>query len=361
MIGLWCLKLALILAGGNVGIGTTAPGTLLHVTAADPVLKVEATGTHSSSILNLHAPGQGLAKIQRAGTDVISISSNGNVGIGTTTPTATLNISHGALSLTEAVNGNADELLIQDDASAGISILTPNNETGWLVFGDTDDSSEGMIAYDHGTGLGAGADSMGFYTDGSRRMVINTSGNVGIGTASPLQILHLHASDTALRIADSSSSRSWDLHASSANKFHITDATRNIARITIMGSASGQVGIGTMWPSRTLDVGGGSDGMVLPVGTTAERPTTYLSGGTMRFNSSLNAFEGYTGSAWGSLGGGNAFDGASIIRYNNQTLSENVTVGTPGSLSANGFTAGPITIADSYTVTIEHGSNWTII
>jgi hypothetical protein len=276
--------------------------------------------------------------------DALSIDSSQRVGIGIIAPTRLLTLSGGG-----------------DSYEAGLMIKNGAGYEGDIYMGTGGGhTSTNMMNFRIGnTGAGQG---LWMWSDSTAtaRMILNPTG-LGIGTITPLQILHLHASDTALRIADSSSSRSWDLHASSANKFHITDATRNIARITIMGSASGQVGIGTMWPSRTLDIGGGSDGMVLPVGTTAERPTTYLSGGTMRFNSSLNAFEGYTGSAWGSLGGGNAFDGASVIRYNDQTLSENVTVGTPGSLSANGFTAGPITIADGYTVTIEHGSNWTII
>jgi len=43
-------------------------------------------------------------------------------------------------------------------------------------------------------------------------------------------------------------------------------------------------------------------GVLLPSGTTAQRPTGV--NGIMRYNSDLSSFEGYKGGAWGALGGG---------------------------------------------------------
>lgn len=45
------------------------------------------------------------------------------------------------------------------------------------------------------------------------------------------------------------------------------------------------------------------------------------------------------------------------IAYNANTISENITV-TAGN---NGISAGPITISDGYTVTLETDSVWTIV
>ena len=45
-------------------------------------------------------------------------------------------------------------------------------------------------------------------------------------------------------------------------------------------------------------------------------------------------------------------------------LSENITVGPTANNDAkftNGFTAGPVTIANGYTVTIENGAAWSVI
>lgn len=55
--------------------------------------------------------------------------------------------------------------------------------------------------------------------------------------------------------------------------------------------------------------------------------------------------------------GGPSVGTDSVIRYNAQTISEDITVPA----SSNGFSAGPMTIATGYTVTITSGSYWTII
>lgn len=106
----------------------------------------------------------------------------------------------------------------------------------------------------------------------------------------------------------------------------------------------------------------------LPAGTTAQRPTG-ISVGTMRFNTTLDAAEVYkaddgTGSAgWSSVaGGGPSLGTDSIIRTNPTTISENITVGpTAGSEFANGMSAGPITVASGYTVTVESGGSWSVV
>ena len=106
----------------------------------------------------------------------------------------------------------------------------------------------------------------------------------------------------------------------------------------------------------------------LPAGTTGNRPTG-ISVGTMRFNTSLDSAEIYkaddgTGSAgWASVaGGGPSLGTDSIIRTNPTTISENITVGpTAGNEFANGMSAGPITIGNGYTVTVESGGSWSVV
>ena len=44
-----------------------------------------------------------------------------------------------------------------------------------------------------------------------------------------------------------------------------------------------------------------------------------------------------------------------VIRTNAQTISENITIGS----TTNGMSAGPITIADGYTVTVN--GNWSVV
>ena len=105
----------------------------------------------------------------------------------------------------------------------------------------------------------------------------------------------------------------------------------------------------------------------IPAGTQANRPTG-VSVGTIRFNTDVDAAEIYkaddgTGSAgWSPIsGGGPSLGSDSVIRTNPNTISENITVGpSAGTEFANGMSAGPMTIGNGYTVTIESGGAWSV-
>lgn len=105
----------------------------------------------------------------------------------------------------------------------------------------------------------------------------------------------------------------------------------------------------------------------LPAGTQAQRPTG-VSVGSLRFNTDTDAAEIYkaddgSGSAgWAAVsGGGPSIGEDSVIRTNQNTISENLTVGpTAGDEFANGMSAGPITIANGFTITIENGGAWSV-
>ena len=98
----------------------------------------------------------------------------------------------------------------------------------------------------------------------------------------------------------------------------------------------------------------------MPVGTTGERAGS-PGVGDFRYNSTTNEFEGYAGSspAWGSIGGGagyfkgdNGTVGSSagdIFRVNEAALDANVTI----SATENASATGPLTISNSYTLTVE--------
>jgi len=53
--------------------------------------------------------------------------------------------------------------------------------------------------------------------------------------------------------------------------------------------------------------------------------------------------------------GGPSLGTSSVIRTNAQTISEDITIAS----TSNGMSAGPITIADGYTVTVN--GNWSIV
>lgn len=101
----------------------------------------------------------------------------------------------------------------------------------------------------------------------------------------------------------------------------------------------------------------GVDSMVLPVGTTGERSST--TNGAIRYNTTLNIFEGYQGDGWAPLrGGGTEFEGTAITTT--ATLTEVLFNGvrqTPSSNLVWFFTvtavANRTTVSDATAIKIE--------
>ena len=96
---------------------------------------------------------------------------------------------------------------------------------------------------------------------------------------------------------------------------------------------------------------------IVATGTEAQRDGT-PSAGYFRFNTDSDKFEGYNGTAWGSVGGGATGGGGDEVFFENgQTVTANYTI-TSGK---NAISAGPITVNSGVTVTVPSGSNWVIV
>jgi len=105
--------------------------------------------------------------------------------------------------------------------------------------------------------------------------------------------------------------------------------------------------------AKTSDTGAA----VIPAGAESERDGSPAAG-YFRFNTDLSKFEGYTGAAWGSVGGGATGGGSDEVFFENgQTVTNNYTI-TNGK---NALSAGPITINSGVTVTVGTGEVWTIV
>jgi hypothetical protein len=101
---------------------------------------------------------------------------------------------------------------------------------------------------------------------------------------------------------------------------------------------------------------GTTGALELPDGTTGERPTGVA--GMIRYNTTLNTFEGYKSGAWGAIGGGATGSSSDDVFYENgQTVTANYTITT----NKNAVTAGPITVNSGIVVTIPSGSSWVIV
>ena len=74
--------------------------------------------------------------------------------------------------------------------------------------------------------------------------------------------------------------------------------TNNVLRLYI-DSLSNKIGIGTSSPRTSLDIAA-TDAMIVPVGTTEQRPPAPVVG-MIRFNASTNKLEGYTSTGWVAL------------------------------------------------------------
>jgi hypothetical protein len=116
-----------------------------------------------------------------------------------------------------------------------------------------------------------------------------------------------------------------------------------------------RLGVRTATPAVSLAVSA-TDAILVPVGTTGERPTGAT--GYLRFNSTTISFEGYNGTAWGSIGGGATGGGTDQIFYlNGQTVNTSYSI--PNGQNAGTF--GPISVASGITVTVPSGSTWTVV
>jgi hypothetical protein len=101
----------------------------------------------------------------------------------------------------------------------------------------------------------------------------------------------------------------------------------------------------------------GTGFMLIPKGTTAERPVSPVNG-EIRYNTTTSQFEGYQGGEWGQLGGGATGGGSDeVFVENGVTVTTNYTLST----GKNAESVGPITVNSGITVTIPSTQRWVIL
>jgi hypothetical protein len=156
-----------IQSDGNVGIGTNSPASQLSGTKGLSIVDGTNAALGLSNGTNHwlnYLSGTTYRIWNNSSNEVVTILLNGNVGIGTTSAGQKLHVV--GFTRTHGIS-------LHDGTVSGFI----GYEKNWIGSGT---SSDVAIASE-------GSNNIKFYTNGSSslRMVINTSGNVGIGTVSP--------------------------------------------------------------------------------------------------------------------------------------------------------------------------------
>jgi len=197
----------LVVAGGNVGIGTAAPAAKLEIHGADDgtnePLAVYNDNGNPTHLLGLDPIGNGwLLTWQDDGSIGMAVNgSTGNVGVGTMSPAERLHVrgagySGGAARFESTDDANLVEIAGVDGAAA--------NDIAFLTLDGGEDGKRAIIGVT-GTAAAGGAGHLRFLCDSGgawqETMRIQNDGDVGIGAASPNDELHIaRIDDVVIRL-----------------------------------------------------------------------------------------------------------------------------------------------------------------
>jgi hypothetical protein len=266
---------ALTNLGAVAKAGDTMTGALGFVAGSASTPSLFASGDTNTGIFFPAADTIGFAE---GGAEAMRIDSSGNVGIGTTGPNAKLNVVAGdAASATNQVNISGGRTLGGGVYGSAGSILFTNGY--WSSGGAA--SISGMDSGSSGGFLGFATTTNGTGTTGTptERMRIDSSGNVGIGTATPGYKLDVQSSASSgapllanfqaaggdVQVYIQNGTVKTQINADATNSASIIGSfsnhplslrTNNTERMRI--DSSGNVGIGTSSPGQKLAVSGGS-------------------------------------------------------------------------------------------------------
>jgi len=354
--------LALTTANGNITLDTsTGNNTIALNTGTGDVDLTASTfdidaGTIDLSTQTVDVTLNNAVDAINFDSDTLSIDAlNNRVGIGTTSPTATLHIASGGIRFPD------NSLMTAAGVGSSSSI---GSTTDAILNADNDGNGSGEIL---------------FQINGANLMVMTNAGLFGIGDTSPdflLDIASSSAASTTLSIDNTSTGDAqlllrnngvdeWFIgyDDSQQDVFRITDtafSATNATGLTI--EAGGNVGIGTTNPSTALDVSGALTlSTALSVGNGGTGGTTFTSGdllvgagaGAFTTTSTLAVNKGGSGAATFTVGG--VLFGAGTAPFTDSGLLGNGQL-LIGDGTGNPAVAGLTGTANEITVTSGAGT-----
>ena len=247
---------------GNIGIGTGSPGHSLEVSKASPADGILATFRNSTNAVSERAG----IRFEQSDTsqlrcDLLATRMGSNAGVDF------------SIELANSSGGNQERFRITEDGNVGIGTSAPNrpleirSAVAALRLTDSDNNATTEIIQDFLTTqiINSGAGDIRFSNNGTERMRIDSAGNVGIGTTSPNQKLHIESTGSNAIVnvnrTDAATAGVIQLGAGNGANF-ITNtgtkpffiATDNTERMRI--DSAGNVGIGTSSPATALEISG---------------------------------------------------------------------------------------------------------
>lgn len=245
-------------------------------------------------------------------TERLTIDTTGKVGIGNAAPAAQLQVDSSSVTtvgmITKGFAGQTANLHEWQNSAGTVQAKVTNG--GLMLAGNGNAGTPGLSFVNSTTSgfFSPVANTVAFTTNATERARFDATGNFGIGTQTPASALDvtgtINATAGVTTNAGSQGTPAYRFLADTSSGMYSTGSgvgisTGGVGRFLI--NSSGNIGVGTMSPSVSLDLSGRFDAIRLPAGTTAQRPGTPVNG-DIRYNTTSAIFEGYQAGSWVALG-----------------------------------------------------------